>query len=212
LAGYGLPGREVLRRQQVEIMRLIGANTAQVDAALKMDDQLVEVVRQNPDNALARAKVGVLLRQSNANIDPDMARARAVQLTSPWYRYFLDFDPQSNMTGVKCPVLALNGAADLQVTASKNLAALHKSLRASGNRKVTVQKLTGVNHLFQSDPTEWPVFEGQPKPAFSPEALKIMHGWIAQQVVVVKPEVTPITVKRVAPATAKPTATKKARS
>jgi len=212
LAGYGLPGREVLRRQQVEIMRLIGANTAQVDAALKMDDQLVEVVRQNPDNALARAKVGVLLRQSNANIDPDMARARAVQLTSPWYRYFLDFDPQSNMTGVKCPVLALNGAADLQVTAGKNLAALHKSLRASGNRKVTVQKLTGVNHLFQSDPTEWPVFEGQPKPAFSPEALKIMHGWIAQQVVVVKPEVTPITVKRVAPATTKPTATKKARS
>ncbi|SHI29858.1 hypothetical protein SAMN02745146_0426 [Hymenobacter daecheongensis DSM 21074] len=199
LAGYGLPGRDVLRRQQVEIMRLIGANPAQVDAALKMDDRLVEVVRQTPDNALARAKVGVLLRQSNADIDPDMARARAVQLTTPWYRYFVDFDPQRNMAGVKCPVLALNGTADLQVTAGKNLSALNKALKASGNRKVTVQKLAGVNHLFQADPTEWPVFEGEQRATFSPEALKVVHGWIAQQVIIVKPTAVPITVKRTEP-------------
>ncbi|GAA4001098.1 alpha/beta fold hydrolase [Hymenobacter fastidiosus] len=212
LAGYGLSGQEVLRRQQVEIMRLIGANPAQVDAALKMEDRLVEVVRQTPDNALARAKVGVLLRQSNANIDPDMARARAMQLTTPWYRYFVDFNPQSSMTGVKCPVLALNGAADLQVTAGKNLSALNRALKASGNRKVTVQKLPGVNHLFQSDPAKWPVFEGQPKPVFSPEALKIMHGWIAQQVVIIKPQVVPITVKRVAPTPVKSVVPKRGRS
>ncbi|GAA3952805.1 alpha/beta hydrolase family protein [Hymenobacter algoricola] len=212
LAGYGMTGRDVLQRQQVEIMRLIGANPAQVDAALKMDDRLVAVVRQTPDDALARAKVGVLLRQSNANIDPAMARARAVQLTSPWYRYFIDFDPQRNMAGIKCPILAMNGTADLQVTANKNLTALHKGLRTSGNRRVTVQKLNGVNHLFQSDPSEWPVFEGEQKASFSPEALKVMHGWIAQQVIIIKPAAVPITTKRVAPAASKSATPKRGRS
>ena len=109
-------------------------------------------------------------------------------------------------------MLALNGTADLEVTANKNLTALHKSLKASGNRKIKVQKLAGVNHLFQADPTQWPVFDGEQKATFSPEALKIMHGWIAQQVTIVKPEVKPITEKRQAPPVAKPAATRKTRS
>ena len=117
----------------------------------------------------------------------------------------------SALASFEAAVTGVNGAADLQVTAGKNLSALHKGLKSSGNRRVTVQKLPGVNHLFQSDPTQWPLFDGQPKAAFSPEALKVMHGWIAQQVVIIKPEAVPITVKRAAPTPAKPAA-KKARS
>ncbi|RAK64181.1 hypothetical protein DLM85_19815 [Hymenobacter edaphi] len=180
LAGYGLSGPEVLKRQQVEIMRLIGANTQQVTSALQLHEQMLGIIRQTPNNDLARAKVAAMLRMSNADIDFTMVQARAHQLTSPWYRFFIDFDPQAKLGQVKCPVLALNGAADLLVAANKNLPTLQKGLKASGNRRVETHKLTGVNHWFQSSATDWPLVNGQVQPTFSPKALALIHGWVAQ--------------------------------
>ncbi|TGE20295.1 alpha/beta hydrolase [Hymenobacter aquaticus] len=178
LAGYGLPGRDVLRRQQVEIMRMIGANSTQVDAALKLHDKMINIIRQTPNNNQARGKVAAMIRLNNADIDPLMARARAAQLTSPWYRYYLDFDPKMKLGEVRCPVLALNGNEDLQVTAGKNLTILQKGLKANGNRNVTVHKVTGVNHSFQPDQSEWPLVNGEQKPNFSPKALALMQTWL----------------------------------
>ncbi|MCC2546169.1 alpha/beta fold hydrolase [Hymenobacter sp. BT175] len=177
LAGYGLQGVEVLRRQQGEIMRLIGATPTQVAAALKLHNEMVNIIRQTPNNDLARAKVGVLLRRNNTDIDYTMVKARANQLTSPWYRYFLDFDPTRTLPQVKCPVLVLNGLADLQVGASKNLPLLKRGLRA--NRRVASQKLPGVNHWFQPDPSEWTIVDGQRQPTFSPRALVTIQEWLA---------------------------------
>ena len=37
-------------------------------------------------------------------------------LSSPWYRYFLAYDPAPALAKVKCPVLALNGEKDTQVS------------------------------------------------------------------------------------------------
>ena len=78
VAGYGQPGLDVLRRQQGEIMRLIGADGGQVKAAQGLFDQLVVAVRQTPNTAAARTKVITLLRSSNTALDEPMARARAV--------------------------------------------------------------------------------------------------------------------------------------
>ncbi|RZK53757.1 MAG: alpha/beta hydrolase, partial [Hymenobacter sp.] len=134
LAGYGQSGREVLRRQQLEIMRLIGADGSQIKAAQGLYDQLVEAVRQTPNTTASRAKIVTLLRSSNTALDEPMARARAVQLTSPWSRYYLDFDPARRLPQVQCPVLLLNGSADLQVAAGRNMSLLQKGLRQSSQR------------------------------------------------------------------------------
>ncbi|MBG8553335.1 alpha/beta hydrolase family protein [Hymenobacter guriensis] len=179
LAGYGQPGREVLRQQQVEIMRLIGANTAQVKAALDLEDRMVETIRQTPNNALARAKVGVMLRQNNADIDHTMVSARADQLTSTWHRFYLDFDPAARLGEVKCPVLALNGTDDLQVASGKNLSILSKGLRNSP--EVKTEKLANVNHWFQPPVAEWAMVSGQQQPVFSPKALQLMNDWLVKQ-------------------------------
>ncbi|QDA59685.1 alpha/beta hydrolase family protein [Hymenobacter jejuensis] len=175
LAGYGQPGRDVLVRQQVEIMRLIGADAAQVKAALDLHERMVDIIRQTPNDAQARGKVAGIIRLNNMDIDPVMARARAAQLTSPWSRYFLDFDPTLKLAEVQCPVLVLNGTADLQVGV-QNLAILQKGLK--NNRDLTVRKLTGVNHWFQPPSSEWPLVNGQQQPAFSPKALETMRSWI----------------------------------
>ena len=142
LAGYGQPGYDVLLRQQGEIMRLIGADPTQVKAAQDVYQRTVNIIRQTPDNAVARTKVATLLSGANTGIDAPMARARAVQLTSPWSRYFFDFDPQAQLDKVQCGVLLLNGTADLQVSAKRNMTPLHRALHHA-KRAVTSYKLDG---------------------------------------------------------------------
>ena len=53
-----------------------------------------------------------MLRQRYPDQDPALARARAADLLTPWYRYYLKFDPQPGLAGVQCPVLLLNGTDD----------------------------------------------------------------------------------------------------
>jgi pimeloyl-ACP methyl ester carboxylesterase len=197
LAAYGQPGRDVLRRQQGEIMRLIGADGAQVKAAQGLFDQLVETIRQTPNPAAARAKIITLLRSTNTALDEPMARARAVQLTSPWSRYFFDFDPANRLALVRCPVLLLNGTADLQVAAGRNLSLLQKGLRQSG-QAVQAHKLSGVNHWFQPDPAQWPIVAGERQAAFSPEGLEYLHTWLLEHAKLAKAPV-PVTVRRPTP-------------
>ena len=197
LAGYGQPGYDVLLRQQGEIMRLIGAEPTQVKAAQDVYQRTVNIIRQTPDNTVARTKVAALLSGANTGIDAPMARARAVQLTSPWSRYFFDFNPQARLDGVQCGVLLLNGTADLQVSAKRNMTPLHRALHHA-KRAVTSYKLDGVNHLFQPAPNKWPMVNGTQKAVFSPEALKLIHAWVVQETQ--SPTVPlPITVKRPVP-------------
>jgi len=196
LAGYGLPGYDVLKRQEGEIMRLIGSDRAQVKAVQGLYERTVAIIRETPDNEAARTKVAALLRSANVALDASMAKARAAQLTSPWSRFFFDFNPQTKLAQVQCPVLLLQGTADLQVTASRNLPLLQKGLKRTPFG-VDVHKLSGVNHWFQPDPADWPLVNGRQKAAFSPEGLEVMRKWLvahgrpsgpAQPVTVQRPE------------------------
>ena len=210
LAGYGQPGRDVLRRQQGEIMRLIGTDGTQIKAAQALYDQLVDAVRQTPNNTAARAKVVTLLRSSNTALSEGMARARAVELTSPWSRYFLDFNPVTRLPQVQCPVLLLNGSADLQVAASRNMNVLQKGLH-KGPAKVEAHRLSGVNHWFQPDPADWPIVAGERQAAFSPDGLEYLRIWLLEQAKLAKAPL-PVTVQRAAPKPASATRTKSRRS
>jgi fermentation-respiration switch protein FrsA (DUF1100 family) len=197
LAGSGQPGREVLRRQQLEIMRLIGADGSQIKAAQGLYDQLVEAVRLTPNPAISRAKIVTLLRSSNTALDEPMARARAAQLTSPWSRYYLDFDPALRLPQVQCPVLLLNGTADLQVAAGRNMSLLQKGLRQSRQR-VQAHRLAGVNHWFQPAPAQWPIVGGERQATFSPQGLDYLRDWFLEYSRLAKAPV-PVTVRRPAP-------------
>lgn len=194
LAGYGQPGYEVLLRQQGEIMRLIGADPAQVKAAQEVYRRTVSLIRQTPDNGVARTKVVALLSGTNTGIDVSMARARAVQLTSPWSRFFFDFDPENGLAKVPCGVLLLNGTADLQVSARRDMTPLYRALRRAG-RAATSYRLDGANHLFQADMAQWTVVNGVQQPTFSLDALKKIHDWIGLETKLPSAP-QPVTVKR----------------
>ncbi|GAC1588455.1 MAG: alpha/beta fold hydrolase [Hymenobacter sp.] len=179
LAAYGLPGRDIAVQQQATTLRTLGSQTPQIEAATKRQLAMLEIIRQTTDNAQAQAIVANMLKQSNTAIDNATAQSSAAELTSPRYRYFLAFNPIERLVGVNCPVLLLNGTADLTINADANLTALAKGLKA--NKNVTVKKLAGVNHMFQPEPAKWPIINGQQQPNFSPEAQETIREWIVAQ-------------------------------
>ena len=179
LAAYGLPGRDIVVQQQATTLRTLGTENPQIEAATKRQLAMLEIIRQTTDNAQAQAIVANMLKQNNAAIDNVTAQSSASEMTSLRYRYFLAFNPVEKLTGVNCPVLLLNGTADLTINADANLGALTKGLKL--NKNVTVKKIVGANHLFQPNPTKWPIVNGQQQPNFSSEAQETIREWIVAQ-------------------------------
>jgi len=101
------------------------------------------------------------------------------QMTSPWMRFFLFYDPATALAQVTCPVLALNGTKDLQVDANQNLSAIEAVKSSTGN-DITIVKLEGLNHLFQPAITGAISEYSQIETTFDPEALQIMGEWIKE--------------------------------
>ena len=75
-------------------------------------------------------------------------------------------------------MLALNGENDLQVPVTENTREIEATLKAAGNKDVTVVRLPKLNHLFQTSETGSPNEYGKIEETFAPAALKIISDWI----------------------------------
>jgi pimeloyl-ACP methyl ester carboxylesterase len=161
-------------------LKVKSAERKELEGMLKFRRSMFEIIRQTPSDDQAQAIVVNMLHQRYPAMDPAATRARAVQLTAPWYRYYLRFDPQAGLADVHCPVLLLNGTGDAEVNAAANLSALEKGLRA--NRRVTVRRLPAVNHWFQTPASEQiAATDGSIDPVVYPVMLDAVRDWVLQQ-------------------------------
>lgn len=94
----------------------------------------------------------------------------------PWLRWFINYDPTSNIRSTRCPVFALNGTLDCQVIASQNLTAIRQLLPKS--KKNLLKEYHGLNHLFQHSTTGLPAEYGQIEETISPEVLQDIAQWL----------------------------------
>jgi fermentation-respiration switch protein FrsA (DUF1100 family) len=102
-------------------------------------------------------------------------------MESPWFRYFLQYHPADALHRVKCPVLAIDGDKDTQVSAQRDLPAIRDALLAGGNTHVETVDFPGLNHLFQTAKSGAPSEYGAIEETFSPVALNKISGWILEQ-------------------------------
>lgn len=180
LAG-GANATQVQVRIAQEQLRLNTEAKKRSDALYKRQYALLEIIRQTPDNAQARAIVANMLKQIYPALSSAAAQTRAGQLTSPWYRSLLIFNPQAQLGKVTCPTLLLHGTADAQVPTAANLPLLEKGLKA--NKHVDIQKLDGVNHDFQTPSSEQALAAGTAQaPVASEDALSTIGEWMLRQV------------------------------
>ena len=95
--------------------------------------------------------------------------------------YFIKHNPAFVLESVTCPVLALNGSNDLQVSAAQNLPAIEAALKAGGNTQVTIKEFDGLNHLFQESATGAPSEYGEIEQTMAPIVLETITDWILKQ-------------------------------
>lgn len=180
LAGPGLKGEDVLLLQSELIMRVAGVNDGEISRALAVNRQSYLLVRQEKDPTALEAKLNDLMQSTSmgASLPPAALQGQVRMLASPWFRYFLDYDPVPALQKTMCPVLALNGEKDLQVPAKENLSKIQKGLQDGGNKDFQTAELPGLNHLFQHCTTGSPTEYGGIEETIAPEALNTIVDWV----------------------------------
>lgn len=105
----------------------------------------------------------------------------ADQLLSPWFRFFVNYNPADYLKKVSCPILAINGDKDLQVTVPENTDGIRQALTEVGHPNFEVLVLKDLNHLFQQASTGAPSEYSKIEETINEVALKIMSDWIGKQ-------------------------------
>ncbi|MFT5088239.1 MAG: pimeloyl-ACP methyl ester carboxylesterase [Planctomycetota bacterium] len=184
LAGPGVSGQQVMRRQRTDIWRGNGLPETQVQAMLAwFEDMHFEMLGEG-----SLANAGTRIRARFANLEPERKTALGwdvnaldqvlAQILSPWFREFLRFEPAPIFAQIHIPVLALNGSKDIQVASDENLAGIKAGLQAAGNNDVTIVELPDLNHFFQHAETGALDEYLNIAETFSPEALHITANWL----------------------------------
>jgi hypothetical protein len=180
MAGTGVPGDEIIVAQSEAIAVASGKDPAKAAKAAATEREMIKLVETEKDQTVLEKELTEKMKQSG-DVPEAQIGLLIKQLTSPWFRYFLTYDPAIALRKVTCPVLALNGSLDKQVLPSQNLPPIRKALAESGNQHVEVDELPGLNHLFQTAKTGSPAEYSQIEETISPVALDKMTTWILKQ-------------------------------
>jgi pimeloyl-ACP methyl ester carboxylesterase len=192
MAGTGVPGSEILETQGQLILKADGASESEMKKERDQQKRLIDIIATEKDEKAADAKLATAWKEIVAAM-PEAER-KALDATggslsevaikafnNTWFRYVLTYDPRPTLRTVHCPVLAINGEKDLQVSAKENLAEIAKALQAGGNTNVKTVEFPGLNHLFQPCKTGSPSEYASIETTIAPEALKTIGDWIVIQ-------------------------------
>ena len=188
LAGTGFPGDEILMMQGRLIGKAMGASEKDLDKQKDLQKRLFGIMKTETDPKKARTAMREAIKKLASELSPEERKAagdvdsfaenETKKIESPWFRFFLSFDPRPTLEKVHCPVLALNGEKDLQVPPKEDLAEIAKALKKGGNTQVTTRELPGLNHLFQTCKTGSVSEYGQIEETIAPAALSAIGDWV----------------------------------
>jgi uncharacterized protein len=197
LAGVGVPMDQLLLRQVKDVGRTSGIASDMLERMVANQKTALAMVKQSNDPAEAERKLRALIAESSAALTAEQRKALSVtegsidmqvkMMTSAWFRELLRYDPTATLAKVKCPVLAINGAKDVQVAADANLPAIRDALKKAGNADVETVELPGLNHLFQECKTGGVAEYASIEQTMSPQALEIVTKWVRRRAGLDKP-------------------------
>jgi hypothetical protein len=182
LAAPGVNGDAMMLKQRKDLLKLRGATDKQIEGNNGMLASLYSELRKSSleDEALKTELQKKLAVKYKSTI-PEKELNEMVNsiVDNEELMAILKSSPANYFQKVSCPVLALNGSKDFQVSAKENLAAIEKALSDGGNTEVETHELEGLNHLFQDSDTgdilEYQLIEQ----TMSPVVLKLITEWVS---------------------------------
>jgi pimeloyl-ACP methyl ester carboxylesterase len=177
LAGPGVPGADVMDLQMQLHLRLLGLDEKTIGASAVENRKLNKLIASG---GTAAAITEQLVKLKRAQGDLTAVQPTDVAgLMTPWMHSFLTHDPRPVLTKIKIPILALNGELDFQVDPEQNLEAMRIALMS--NRDATLQRLPGLNHLFQTAKTGALIEYSQIEETIAPAVLDLIRDWILKR-------------------------------
>lgn len=184
MAGPGLNGEEISLLQSALIQRAAGVPEDVIEREIILLKDILQIAKEEEDFEKAAESIRNSFLERFAEEeeymgDPEpLIQGQIGQVLSPWFKFFLTYDPQLALMKVSCPVLAINGSKDLQVPPKENLGKIEEALELGGNKNYTILELPGLNHLFQTSETGSPSEYMLIEETMSPLALEIMGDWV----------------------------------
>lgn len=197
LAAPGVKITELMAEQNAAIMRSSDMSQEAVSAYLQFYKEVIGAMLQSTDTTAAYEagkkvlkswesktpdKLVIQLGIKDSAVQHKMLSAMAQQVTTPWFRYFLNFDPQPYLQKLKAKVLALNGSKDIQVISSQNLQGIDQALKKAKPKAYEIKELPGLNHLFQTCEKCTVSEYAELEETFSPLALDYIGNWLDKNV------------------------------
>jgi len=179
LAGPGTNTRQLVISQARLTASAAGASEAEMGPMLEASKRVMTAVAETPNLKQLKNKLDTVLDDATLTalrIGPAHKAAAKAQFTSPWYRYFISYDPANYLPRISVPILAIGGSLDIQVPSAENLAGIKKL--TTQNKDVTIHEFQGLNHLFQTAKTGTLGEYRDIEETFAPQALEMVSSWI----------------------------------
>ena len=196
LGAPALTGEEIVNLQAHTLLKSMGANDEQLAMMGKLQRTVIGIAKTTPDEQELRAKLKDVMKTAIAEAPESeraiyanlegMVDAQIKRINSPWYRWFLAYDPRPALRKVTVPILAVNGSKDIQVTAKENLGAIREAAP-----KATLVEVEGVNHLLQTASTGALTEYATIEETIAPSVLKTIGDWITSVAPAPPPARTP---------------------
>jgi dienelactone hydrolase len=199
LAGFGIPGEEAHIAQMTSIARTDGASEQEIEGLVENLKRIISLIRKEANEAEIRPLITMMLtnqlvlksqkseketKEDNKAVDAHVDCVLSLY-KSPWFRFFIDYDPKPALEQVMCPVLFLFGELDTQVPMEVNGMAILDVLKQSGNNDYTLKMIPKANHLFQSANTGGPSEYMSLEKKFVPGFLQFVSDWVLKRVDIV---------------------------
>jgi len=195
IASPGLAIKEMEHSDRARTLKARGASDDLIVRNRNVLKSLFKVINQETDSKVIQNEFTSIITEFFKGLSEEEKKITGIseenlkvhihnefqRLHSPWFRFYLNYDPGTALQKVTCPLLAVNGEKDVQVTPKENLRAIIEALKAGGNRNYTVKVLPDLNHLLQTAETGNISEYGKIEETMSPTALQIISDWILEQ-------------------------------
>jgi pimeloyl-ACP methyl ester carboxylesterase len=190
-----VPGEKAHIAQTTSIARADGDSGQEIEGLVENMKRIISLIRKESNEAEIRPLIKNQLismfqnseKETKENDEAVDAHVDCVlsMYKSPWFRFFIDYDPKPALEYVMCPGLFLFGELDTQVPAEVHRKAIWDVLKKSGNNDYTLKTIPKANHGFQSANTGSPSEYMSLEKKFVPGFLEFMSDWVLKHVDIV---------------------------
>lgn len=187
MAGPGIPIDGLMALQTYAALKSGGADEDEATKQVASNKRVYQLIKNYKGDSLEKEIKNVIAKEIEQSEEAkslssekkeEIIHEQTKAVTTPWFLYFIRFNPQDYLSKIKIPVLAINGSKDVQVIAKENLEGIKKSLTKASNKNFETIELPGLNHLFQEAKTGGVAEYAQIEQTISPKVLDIMTKWI----------------------------------